>query len=207
MNKQYLNQSHSPHSHQSSPQSMSYSQPKEIPQPSQINYNPIQKQPGPMIKPQPNEIPPSIETSDRINVNYLFSKVPNPELEDEFDLINLGIDLETSEPLMPSVYYLGSDAPMVHHAQYPIPRSYPKDLDVGDPFQKMKYFSDECLLFLFYLNARDELQYEAAEELKRRGLVFVPKYNYWKNQKELVFDHRRWKFVQPDENGLIPIVQ
>jgi hypothetical protein len=79
----------------------------------------------------------------------LLIPVENPELDEEFDLPNLGIDLQATEPLLPYVYYVGSDAPLVKCGQYPVPDSYPKNKETVDATARLNQFLDECLFFCF----------------------------------------------------------
>ena len=129
-----------------------------------------------------------------IYLNPLFSKADNPELDEEFDIKNLGIDLQTTEPLLPFVGYVGSDDPMVRYSQFPAPSSYPQTKESTGQLQRMKKFSDETLIFMFYLHARDRLQKEAYNELKNRGYDFDSKRRCWVTKNQFIFDVENWKF-------------
>jgi hypothetical protein len=113
----------------------------------------------------------------------------------------LGIDLGAVEPLLPNVYYVGSDAPLINFGQYPVPRSYPHEPD-RDPVARFARFSDEALLFIFYLHCRDQLQERAHAELIKRKFVYDD--GRWTNTSDCVFDVDAWRFVQKDELGRIP---
>jgi hypothetical protein len=136
----------------------------------------------------------SLEYARVIPLANLFPAVDNPELDDEFELGNLGIDLQATEPLLPSVYYVGSDAPMLRHGQYPMPKSYPQSPD-PDAVARIGRFTDDHLLFLFYTHTRDVLQQRAAQELIKRKLLFDEKEQKWVNSKNCVFDIDSWSFV------------
>ncbi|KAH0790395.1 CCR4-NOT transcription complex subunit 2 [Histomonas meleagridis] len=182
--------------------------PQNMPQPSQISFNPtMRKTSATMINSSPSEIPPSFENNTPISINPLFTPCSNPELDEEFDFVNLGIDLNAREPLLPRIYYAGSDAPMVHCSQFPVPDSYPRQLEEVKALDRLRAFSDEALFFVFYLHAKDELQLAAYNELLQRGFIFDKENKYWKNQIGFAFDCNQWKFVQPNESHKIPIVQ
>jgi hypothetical protein len=136
----------------------------------------------------------SLEYARPIALSNLFPTIDNPELDEEFELANLGIDLQATEPLLPNVYYVGSDAPMLRHAQYPMPKGYPNTPD-PDPLARITRFSDELLLFLFYAHARDVLQQRAAHELAKRRISYDEKEQKWVNGKNCVFDVDSWAFV------------
>jgi hypothetical protein len=136
----------------------------------------------------------SLDYARAVPLAGLFPASDNPEMDDEFELGNLGIDLQATEPLLPNVYYVASDAPLLKHAQYPMPTSYPHTPD-PDPLAKIGRFSDELLLFLFYCHARDVLQKRAAQELAKRRIVYDEKERKWFNSKHQVFDVEVWAFV------------
>jgi hypothetical protein len=139
--------------------------------------------------------PDSLEYCRPIPLSHLFPTAANPELDDEFELQNLGIDLQAVDPLLPNVYYVGSDAPMLKYGQYALPKSYPPSAD-PDAGARLSRFSDELLLFLFYLHARDSLQQRAAQELLKRQLVFDDKEQKWVNGRNCVFDVESWAFIE-----------
>jgi CCR4-NOT transcription complex subunit 2 len=115
-------------------------------------------------------------------------------MDDEFELGDLGIDLQATEPLLPNVYYVASDAPLIKHAQFPMPKSY-RHIPDPDPLPRVARFSDELLLFLFYTHARDLLQQRAGQELTKRRIVYDEKERKWFNSKHQVFDVDVWGFV------------
>ena len=155
----------------------------------------------------PNELsgPDSLDYSNPIHFNYLFANLHNPELDEEFDIVNLGIDLQTSKPLLPNISYAGSDNPLTNYGQFPVPRAYPQNEIKINPIDRISQFSDESLLFIFYIHARDKLQESAYVELQKRGYSFDQAKRVWYNTAKLVFDINKWKFVTPDSSGYVPI--
>lgn len=155
----------------------------------------------------PNELsgPDSLDYSTPIHFSYLFANLHNPELDEEFDINNLGIDLQTSEPLLPNVSYAGSENPLINYGQFPVPNSYPREENKIDAINRISQYSDESLLFIFYIHARDKLQESAHDELKERGYFFDQTKKVWFNKAKLVFDINKWKFVTPDSSGYVPI--
>lgn len=152
-------------------------------------------------KPEPD----SGEYATVIPVSLATMARENPELDEEFDLRNLGIDLQTEEPLLPNVYHVGSDSPMVNLGQFPAPRSYPTTTEGTDASSKLMYFSDEALFFIFYLHAKDRLQESAHRELTRRRYTWDATNKVWSKNKEMFFDVDRWCFVPAHEyRKLIP---
>ena len=149
--------------------------------------------------------PDSLDYSTPIHFSYLFANLDNPELDEEFDIGNLGIDLQTTEALLPNISYAGSDNPLIKCGQFPVPHSYPSEEASVNPIDRINQFSDESLLFIFYVHARDKLQQKAHEELQQRGYIFGPTKKVWYNSAKLVFDISKWKFVTPDSNGYVPI--
>lgn len=148
--------------------------------------------------------PDSLDYSTPIHFSYLFSNLHNPELDEEFDIGNLGIDLQTTKPLLPNISYAGSDNPLVNFGQFPVPHSYPNDESNMKAIDRISQFSDESLLFIFYIHARDILQKSAYDELTNRGYFFDPTKKVWSNSAKLVFDINKWKFVTPDQSGYVP---
>lgn len=151
-------------------------------------------------------LPESINYSKPIQFNSVFRPGDNPEMDEEFDVYNLGIDLQTTDPLLPDVYYVGSDAPMIFHGQYPGP-SYPRNPDPTDAIDRIRVFSDETLIFMFFLHARDKIQRAAFLELKKRQYSFDTEKNTWYDKFGHIFDIESFKFVQPDETRSVPILQ
>ncbi|OHS94229.1 hypothetical protein TRFO_11313 [Tritrichomonas foetus] len=149
--------------------------------------------------------PDSLEYATPVHFNPLFTQINNPELDEEFDLTNLGIDLQTPEPLLPNISYAGSENPMVNFGQFPVSHSYPRNPENSEAINRINQFSDEALLFIFYIHARDQLQEGAYGELKKRGYSFDSEKKVWLNQSKLVFDINKWKFVPPDNTGHAPI--
>lgn len=137
-------------------------------------------------------------------VESIFVPSKNPENDPEFALSNLGIDLTATEPLLPSVYYVGSDAPMATNGQFPISVNYPQSDDIPNISQKIKYLDDIMLIFLFYVHAGDKLQIEAANELKSRKFKYLADKKYWINSKGKAFDTKLWNFVSLDNMDRLP---
>lgn len=141
----------------------------------------------------------SINYAEPIEYNNLFVPIENPEVNEKFDFYQLGIDLHTKEPLLPNIYYLGSDMPMINYGQFPAPKDYPTTV-ISNQINHISKFSNETLLFIFYLHAQDELQIAAANELQHRGLNYDKEQQLWKSSSnKYIFNPDTWKFVQPDD--------
>jgi hypothetical protein len=149
------------------------------------------------------EPPDSIEYAKAVQTSYLFTGGKNPELDEEFDLLNLGIDLSTTESLLSNVYFVGSDAPMVNLGQYPAPDYYPSRPEPVEAASRLHCFSDEALFFVFHLHAQDRLQELAARELRKRRYVFDEKEKRWLGPNGWGFDVENWRFAPVSEIGRI----
>ena len=145
----------------------------------------------------------SLEYSTPVHFSPILTNFHNPELEDEFNLLNLGIDLQTSRPLLPNISYAGSDNPMINFGQFPVPHSYPRTPENNNEMNRITQFSNELLLFIFYIHARDKLQQLAYEELQKRGFSYDQVKKVWINPSKLIFDLDKWSFVSPET--FIPI--
>ena len=181
-------------------------------------YHPMPQQPQrnqlqpPQIQQIPQQIPIQQEesqikyfdTSKPYPIESVFLQTQNPESDKEFDIANLGIDLLSTNSLLPSVYYVGSDAPMITQGQYPASIHYPQQL-TGPPIStKIRQVNDFVLFFLFYLHPRDKLQSEAASELLSRKYKFDREKKVWVNQSEKYFDPHTWSFVELSKWGTVP---
>ena len=56
---------------------------------------------------------------------------------------------------------------MMNLGQFPVPKSYPATAEPSDAAAKLMYFSDEALLFIFYMHAKDKMQEAAVKENKK----------------------------------------
>jgi len=120
----------------------------------------------------------------------------NPENDPEFHVSNLGIDLTQTQPLIPNLYYVGSDAPMIKGSQYPVPDCLPVSCEESPAISKISSFSDEILLLMFYLHTRDQLQSEAVAELTNRKYHYDSEKKMWKNKYGEIFDADMWEFIE-----------
>ena len=182
------------------------------PQPQPVPPRPPRVQGGPQISTQPRtempdakEAPESLEFARPIPISTL-GLLDNPELDKEFEIGNLGIDLLETEPLLPYVYNVASDAPMVLFGQFPAPASYASAGEQHGAEKRMQMFSDEALIFMFYVHARDTLQVAAAAELKRRRFMYDKESKRW-YKAECLFDVDNWCFLKPGEIGRNPVRQ
>lgn len=183
-----------------------------FPQPQPVQNRPMRVTSAPPTNLQPRigliegkEPPDSIEYARPIPISGLGS-VDNPELDPEFAIGNLGIDLQATEPLLPYVYNVASDSPMIFGGQFPAPASYMSAGDHTSPEQRFQMFSDEALLFVFYIHARDTLQLAAATELRRRHFVYNKETKRWL-KADCLFDVDNWCFLKPEEIGRNPVRQ
>ena len=183
--------------------------PNQFAKGSQYSYNPgfpvrVQmQQPAAqhqLVANEPSEIKERPDSTEYARPIYIAAHgtMKNPELDEEFDIANLGIDLETTEPLLPYVYHVASDAPMALFGQYPAPDSYADAGEKTDAGERIKSFSDEALIFIFYVHARDRLQIKAAEELKKRRFVYDKDRKRW-FKAQCAFDIESWSFVRLDK--------
>ena len=197
-------QQFTPGGHPFNPSSQQFSQPLHH---NNSSYNsPQQSGPQPPLGPPPINQKPSSNYAEPIDYNSLFVPIENPEMNEEFDFYQLGIDLHTKEPLLPNLYYLGSDMPMINYGQFPVPKIYPTTVD-SNQINQISKFSVETLLFIFYLHTQDELQVAAYNELKQRGLIYEKeKQVWWSNSNKYVFNTDTWKFVKPDDMKKAPIL-
>ena len=188
---------------------------QQIPPPMQQRQSPLQppliQQPQmpqnmqqPNIKQDPIPINSSSDISKPYPIESVFLPTQNPESDKEFDLANLGIDLLTTNPLLPSVYYVGSDAPMITQNQYPASIHFPQQVN-GQPISsKIKQVNDFVLFFMFYVHARDQLQADAANELKARKYNYDKEKRVWVNTSNKYFDPHTWSFIDLSKWGTVP---
>lgn len=146
----------------------------------------------------------SIDSAKPYDFESNFIKTKAMEADPEFELPNLGIDLQTTSPLLPYVYYIGSDAPLAARGQYPSSIYYPNTPDPTNVSTRIKQFNDFMLLFIFYVHARDKLQVEAAQELTNRKYVYDSKIKVWSNPSGQIFDIHSWSFIDPTLYGKLP---
>jgi CCR4-NOT transcriptional regulation complex NOT5 subunit len=141
------------------------------------------------------EFPFSLDTTAPHSIESVFLQPPNPESDKEFELANLGIDLLSTAPLLPSVYYVGSDAPMAVQGQYPSSIYFPRQSQSIPASSRIDHFNEFMLLFIFYVHTGDKLQVEASNELKKRKFRYDTERKVWINQRGKVFDPNTWSYV------------
>ena len=163
----------------------------------------VQQQVQTVTVPQP-EIGTTFDTSTRYSMESVYLQTPNPESDKEFDLSNLGIDLLSTAPLLPSVYYVASDAPMATQGQYPASIYFPETVETNPPSSRIKQFNEFMLFFIFYMYAGDKLQVEASSELKKRNFTYDAEKKAWRNQGGKYFDPNTWSYVDASQWGRVP---
>ena len=157
---------------------------------------PLKSTPLPAHTFQPQSTSPNIPHHDafcRLSLLSFISSFEDQSTFNETDLTSLGLDLKCQEPLLPLLHSVLSEAPLLDRSRHPIPDCYSKLTQVGKPQEKLSLFSDQTLLFIFYTYPRDQLQIQAANELKNREYVYDAETERWKNHKGCAWSVDQWK--------------
>ena len=155
---------------------------------SQFQFDKVQQ-------PKHNIEPSSYRANTTIKDNSILMQDDNPELDEEFDFFNLGIDLYTADPLIPYLLNPLSEAPMSAHYQFPTSTDILNNTAPYVSKQRISKFDDEVLFFIFYVQTMDEAQAAAAAELRSRGYSFDQTAKTWSDKSGRQFDIEAWKWL------------
>jgi hypothetical protein len=155
----------------------------------------------PQREPQPQPAFQQNEQFSRLSFLAFVTSFEEAKSFNETDLSSLGLDLKYQEPLLPLLHSVLSDAPLLDHSVLVSPECYSKIPMLGNPQDKLTMFSDETLMYVFYTFAKDLLQGLAADELVKRGWVYIEDTEEWRNANGLVWNVEQWKALEavPDE--------
>ena len=120
-------------------------------------------------------------------LNNILIEKDNYELNEEFKIENLGIDLNSNEFLLTNLYYVGSELPML--------KKNSNENENLLQFKKLKNFSNETLFFMFYFYSKEKILNEVSNELKNRFFIYDIDKKLWKNQNGNYFDIDKWIFI------------
>ena len=82
-------------------------------------------------------------------------------------------------------------------------RYYPHEPDSTNAINRIKSFNDFSLLFIFYVHAREKIQFEAAQELTNRKYVYDKENKIWYNPAGQIFEYNTWSFIEPSDYSKI----
>ena len=113
----------------------------------------------------------------------------------ETNLFSLGIDLNSTAPLLPKLKSIISELPFGEETEYEIPEFYE---EIENQHESEDMFiskaSDECLMFIFYSKPRTKSQLKAARELEKREFSFIDQ--KWRNRGGAAFNQNKWMFEE-----------
>ncbi|RFU28277.1 hypothetical protein B7463_g8050, partial [Scytalidium lignicola] len=102
------------------------------------------------------------------------------------DISNMGMDLNSAEPISSQIYSLwDNDPPRPAIPRYTLPECY-RVHNVASLDSKMSNFNDEALIFMFYSNPGDIQQVMAAQELHNRNWRYHKKLQLWLTKDDLM---------------------
>ena len=113
----------------------------------------------------------------------------------ETDLTQLGIDVTSTQPLLPNLQSVMSEIPLGMKSSYQAPQWYKTIPQEPDIKQRISLFGTQTLFFIFYGCAKKEMRL-AALELQRRGYTYNSETNQWKSPNGSLWDISKWK---PDD--------
>ncbi|KAL3417303.1 NOT2/NOT3/NOT5 family protein [Phlyctema vagabunda] len=113
-------------------------------------------------------------------LSYMMNNYPDyAALVTGTEFANMGLDLETRDPISTQIYSLfDSEPPRPAVPAYTNPECY-RVHNVATIETKLSNFNDESLLFMFYSNPNDVQQILAAQELNNRNWRFHKKLGLW----------------------------
>lgn len=177
--------------------------PAVVQPPARVQSTPIPPQQQPTVNlstPKPlapvQTQPTPSENYNRLSLLSFVSAFEDTRTFNETDLASLGLDLKCSEPLLPMLHSVLSDAPLLEHSCHPTPECYTKILPTGEPQDKISLFTPQTLFFIFYTYTNNPLQILAADELTKRGYTFDEETCEWHSDPGLVWNCDTWKEQQ-----------
>ncbi|EAX97576.1 hypothetical protein TVAG_064170 [Trichomonas vaginalis G3] len=190
-------------SHPKNSQFMMFSGGTKI-EPKSQNPNPVIIQQAPST-PQPKDIfhlsikkPSEQPVSDFIPKHSLAAYIAEYEANPSFNevnLANLGIDVNTTQPLLPNLQSIVSDLPLGQKTSYPAPQAYSELAPECDLKQRLYLFNTSTLMYIFYTGNKRDMQ-DAAAELCRRGFTYDTEDDEWRNPNNVKFDTNTWKIPE-----------
>lgn len=118
----------------------------------------------------------------------------NPSFN-EVNLMNLGIDVNSQQPLLPHLQSIILDLPLGQKSSYPAPQEYSELPTECDIKQRLSLFNTSTLMYIFYTGNKKDMQ-SAAAELCRRGFTYDTDYLEWRNPNGNKFDSNTWKLPE-----------
>ena len=110
----------------------------------------------------------------------------------ETDLTQLGIDVNSTQPLLPNLQSVMSAIPLGMKSSYQAPQWYKSIPQEPDIKQRISLFGTQTLFFIFYGCGKKESRL-AALELQRRGYTYNSETNEWSSPNGSVWDMSQWK--------------
>lgn len=158
-------------------------QPKENPASIQI------KKQTPTI--QQHQQPISDYTSKHSLQAFISEFEENPGYN-ETDLTQLGIDVSTTQPILPNLQSVFSEIPLGSKSSYKTIESYNEIKQEPDIKSRIPMFTAQTLLFIFYSGKKKDANLAAAE-LQRRGCIYNHEKDEWTVQNGLSWNVSKWK--------------
>lgn len=148
------------------------------------------KKPALTIQQKPQQ--PISDYVSKHSLQAFISEFEETPSYNETDLTELGIDVSTTQPILPNLQSIFSEIPLGSKSSYKTIEAYNEIKQEPDLKGRISLFTTPTLLFIFYSGKKKETNLAAAE-LQRRGCVYNHEKNEWTTQNGSLWDVTNWK--------------